>query len=257
MKRYIKLLYWPVLFGIGQFLIIGLGLTLFHLGNPIDFENTVSIQTALEAILFPSTFVSLILFGIYFYKKYQKEEIHSFHIKKSDILYYLLFGIVTSFVLNIFFLYIKKLAYGNTISYYQETIYNWFYLGRVISTGLIGPILEELLFRGILYQESKKIMKPMRAILFTTVIFVCFHTTMTSVLTALVTSFLVIHAFEREKSLTGPIIFHIFLNTTSILLIPMITRYPIWILGILLLIFLILFVILYMSKISVNTKGKK
>lgn len=256
MKKYIKLLYWPILFGIGQFLIIGIGLFLYQLGTPIDFENTVAIQSALEKVIFPSTLISFLLFGTYFYKKYQTKEIHSFQLDKMNVLHYILFGIVTSFVLNIFFLYLKKIVLGNTVSFYQEIIYNWFYLGRVISTGLIGPVLEEFLFRGMVYQDAKKVMKPMHAILFTTIVFVCFHTSITTALTALVTSFLVIDAFEKEKSLAAPILFHISFNLTAILFIPMITRYSILILGILLITFLALFLNLYMSKSDVKRKKK-
>lgn len=245
MKKILKLLSWPVLFGIGQFLIMGFVCFIICSFFQVPFDVQEELKQVVEWIAFPSTLISFIVFGILFYKKYQKEPIHNFSLSKDKIIYYILFGLVTSFVINLFFIKLERMVPIPATLNYMKINYDWFYIGRVVSTVLFGPVLEELLFRGILYQDAQKVMKPMRAILFTTLVFVLFHTTVYSVLTALVTSFLVIDAFMKEKSLTAPILFHIALNATSILLIPLIVRYQTWVLDILFIILLILFVVLY------------
>ena len=113
------------------------------------------------------------------------------------MVYYSLFGLVTSFVINLFFIKLERMLPITPSLNRIEVIYDWFYIGRIISTAFIGPVLEELLFRGFLYQEAKKYMKNMRAIIFVTVLFTLCHTTIYSMLTALVTSFLVLDALEK------------------------------------------------------------
>ena len=239
-----KIIGWPILFGLGQLLIMLILFLIVGWIKPISFTE-FELQDRMKTILFPSTLCSFFVFLPIFLKKYKSEKINRFQLRKNKILYYVLFGIVTSFVINIFFLKLERMIPIPATLHQMEVSYDWYYVGRVFSTAFIGPILEELLFRGFLYQEAKKWMKPMRAILFITVIFTLCHVTIYSFLTAIVTSFLVLDALEKEKSLTAPILFHIFLNLTSILLLPLIVRYQTIMLDVLFLISLVCFVILY------------
>lgn len=253
-KSLLKMIGWPILFGIGQLLVIGILFCIVGWIKPISFTD-FELQDRMKTILFPATFCSFLVFLPLFLKKYKQEEIHSFQLRKNKILYYILFGIVTSFVINVFFLKLERIIPIPATLNQMEVTYDWYYVGRVISTALFGPILEELLFRGFLYQEAKKWMKPMRAILLITVIFTLCHVTVYSFLTAIVTSFLVLDALEKEKSLTAPILFHVFLNLTSILLIPLIVRYQTMTLDILFIVSLVCFVLLYhLQKWKVKEK---
>ena len=246
-RNIIKLIVWPILFGIGQVLMIGFLFLIMQWLKPISYTD-FELQDRMRTILFPATFCSFVIFLPLFLKKYKQEKIHGFQLRKKKILYYILFGIVTSLVINVFFLKLERMIPIPATLNQIEVTYDWYYVGRVISTAIFGPILEELLFRGFLYQESKKWMKPMSAILFITVIFTLCHTTVYSFLTAIVTSFLVLDALEKEKSLTAPILFHLFLNLTSILLIPLVVRYQTIVLDLLFIVSLVCFVILYHSQ---------
>lgn len=253
-KAIFKIIGWPILFGIGQLLITGVLFFVVGWIKPISFTD-FELQDRMKTILFPATLCSFVLFLPLFLKKYKNEKIHAFQLRKNKILYYILFGIVTSLVINVFFLKLERMIPIPSTLHQVEVSYDWYYVGRVISTALFGPILEELLFRGFLYQEAKKWMKPMRAILFITVLFTLCHVTVYSFLTAIVTSFLVLDALEKEKSLTAPILFHIFLNLTSILLIPLIVRYQTIMLDILFIVSLVCFVVLYhLQKWKVKEK---
>lgn len=245
-RNIIKLIGWPILFGIGQVLIIGFLFLIMQWLKPISYTD-FELQDRLRTILFPATLCNFVLFFPIFLRKYHKQEIHGFYLRKNKILYYILFGIVTSFIINIFFLKLERIIPIKATLNQMEVTYDWYYVGRVISTAFIGPVLEELLFRGFLYQEAKKWMKPMSAILFITVIFTLCHSTIYSICTAIVTSFLVLDALEKEKSLTAPILFHVFLNLTSILLVPLIVRYQTIYLDVLFIILLICFAVLYHS----------
>lgn len=243
-RKIIQLIMWPILFGIGQILVIVAMFLLLQMIKPISFVE-FEVQDRLRTILFPATAFTFLIFFPLFYKKYRKENINHFQLKKLKMVYYSLFGVVTSFVINLFFIKLERMLPITPSLNRIEVIYDWFYIGRIISTAFIGPVLEELLFRGFLYQEAKKYMKNMRAIIFVTVLFTLCHTTIYSMLTALVTSFLVLDALEKEKSITGPILFHIFLNLTSILFIPLVIKYQTLWIDILFGIMLICFMMLY------------
>ena len=86
----------------------------------------------------------------------------------------------------------------------------------------------------------------MRAILLITLIFVLCHTTVYSFLAAIVISFIVIDALEKEKSITAPILFHMFYNLIAITIIPLIARYQMYQLDIIFIVMLVCFVVLYL-----------
>ena len=52
----------------------------------------------------------------------------------------------------------------------------------LLSSGIIGPIIEELIFRNIVYEKSKRIFKPIIAILCTGLLFIIFNINMVSLL---------------------------------------------------------------------------
>ena len=236
---------WPILFLVGQLFILFLLIAILQFVKPISFTE-FELADRLRTVLFPSTVITFCIFYPIFSHKYQKEKIHSVALRKNKILYYVLFGVLTSFVIHIFFLNLERvLPIPATLSSTSVT-YDWFYIGRVFSTALIGPILEEYLFRGFLYQEAKKWMKPMRAILLITLIFVLCHTTVYSFLAAIVISFIVIDALEKEKSITAPILFHMFYNLIAITIIPLIARYQMYQLDIIFIVMLVCFVVLYL-----------
>ncbi len=90
----------------------------------------------------------------------------------------------------------------------------------------IVPVIEELLFRGLLQNWLKKLVSPWKAILFTSFIFALFHFSFSQGMgnVELIVSLFVLSCFlgfiyERQKSLWAPISMHAIFNAISILLI--------------------------------------
>jgi len=83
----------------------------------------------------------------------------------------------------------------------------------------IGPILEELTFRGILYQSLRTKAKPWLAILISSVFFAAVHLDISAFIPILVLGGVQAYAFEKTKSLRLPIAIHCLNNGLSIVLI--------------------------------------
>ena len=94
----------------------------------------------------------------------------------------------------------------------------------LISTGIIGPIIEELMFRGIIYNELKLKVSPMKAILLTTLFFAIIHFNILQIIYTFAVGFLFIFFYEKYKDIKAAIILHMTLNITTTLFLTLLTK---------------------------------
>ena len=112
----------------------------------------------------------------------------------------------------------------------------------IIPTGIIGPILEEYIFRGIIFNKLKTFKTTKAAIIITTIIFSIMHFELSQIMYTLVVGFYLTYIYFKTNNINVPIIAHITINTTTILLLPLILNTNIYIIfGILILILLSFF----------------
>ena len=97
---------------------------------------------------------------------------------------------------------------------------NW--LG-ILSVSVLGPILEELLFRGAITKILLKKYKPAKAIILSGLIFGIFHLNPVQVVGAALVGFVFAWMYYKTKSLLPGIVMHIVNNSTSVYLA---TKYP-------------------------------
>ena len=91
---------------------------------------------------------------------------------------------------------------------------------NLLSSGIIGPILEELLFRGIVYNKLLTFNNHKKACIITSIMFSLMHfPNIITMIYTLILSFIMIYLYDKYKSLYAPIIFHIAINTTINVLI--------------------------------------
>ena len=88
----------------------------------------------------------------------------------------------------------------------------------IISTGIIGPIYEEILFRYILYNRLKKKYSIKKSILITTIIFALTHLSPIKIIYAFILGLIMNISYERHKNILAPILIHISANTIVIFL---------------------------------------
>ncbi len=85
----------------------------------------------------------------------------------------------------------------------------------LISTVLIGPIIEEVMFRGIMYNELKKRYSVNKSILITTLIFSLMHLNIIQVIYAFILGYILNRIYEKNKNMTNIITLHMLSNFTA------------------------------------------
>lgn len=85
----------------------------------------------------------------------------------------------------------------------------------ILAVSVLGPILEEMLFRGAVTRELLKHYKPKKAILISGLIFGLFHINPAQVLPAMLIGFVLAWLYWRTKSIVPGIIIHIINNSLS------------------------------------------
>ena len=85
----------------------------------------------------------------------------------------------------------------------------------IFAVSVLGPILEEMLFRGAVTRELLKHYKPRQAVLFSGLVFGLFHINPAQVLPAMLIGFALAWLYWRTKSIIPGIIIHIINNSLS------------------------------------------
>ena len=143
---------------------------------------------------------------IYLYKKNKRTESK---IITSYILPYISIGISLSCFLNM--LIFKYLIISNSHSTINILV-------LIISSGLIGPIYEEILFRYILLNKLKKFNNANLAIFINSLIFALIHLNPPKMIYALFLGFFLNITYHKKNNILYPIIIHSSANITALFL---------------------------------------
>lgn len=96
---------------------------------------------------------------------------------------------------------------------YSEPLYM-----QILVIGLIMPVCEELLFRGVIYERIFQSGSERAALILTSILFAFFHGTWVQVIYAFFFSCLMIYAYQRCGTFKIPLLFHILSNLSSLAL---------------------------------------
>ncbi len=231
LKNIFRVLIWPIIFMVGQFFIQYIFVAIFNFnqkGNMttsefIKYMKTDEYNLKLNNFINSNTliiiFISVLIFIPIFYKIFKKYKRKS-SLNKKDIIIPILFGISISLIYNITIYNLNNLFhFTNAFEPSKLKI-----IVSIISSGICGPILEEFLFRGIVYNRLKEFNKPMKAMIITSLLFGIIHFNIIDGVYGFGVSFILIYLYEKYKTLIAPILMHISLNTTIILMVNLITK---------------------------------
>lgn len=120
---------------------------------------------------------------------------------------------------------ISAIFISDTISTMTDFMPNWLestftnmegtWLG-ILAIAIIGPILEEMLFRGAITSVLLKTYTPKKAIIYSALIFGIFHINPAQILTAFLLGLLLAWLFYKTHSLIPGILIHILNNSLSV-----------------------------------------
>lgn len=255
--KILKVLIYPIILIIGEFLINYIFVAIFNSNEKGSLNNseflkyikTIEYQDKLNNYinsnaLLITIITAIILIPIFYkiFKKYKKE--NSFNLKGTILPISL--GITISLIYNITIFNLNNLFHF-TSNYEISSIP---IIVQIICSGIIGPILEELVFRGIVYNKLKEFNKPMTSIILTSIIFGIIHSDIINAIYGFGVSFILIYLYEKYKTLKAPILMHMSLNITIILMLRLIIMNFIPFNLYLLIISII--ILLFLKKICIN-----
>ncbi len=207
-----KIIKWPLIYFLFQFILIFiLSYNFITNGNDASlFNEYLKTKQIYITLIIAIIFIPLLIND---YKKYKKSDYI-----KINYFYLIILGIILSLVYNVFAYYFNFLLKTSLFDNNNNLIIT------LISTGLIGPIIEELMFRGIIYNELKNKYKIMKAILMTTIFFAVIHFNIIQILYALAIGFILIFVYEKYKNIKAPIVLHMASNITTTLFMPLLIQ---------------------------------
>jgi membrane protease YdiL (CAAX protease family) len=89
---------------------------------------------------------------------------------------------------------------------------------QIIGVGIIVPISEEFFYRSVLYNRYREESSWMRAGVYSAILFALAHGSMIQMLFAMILGLVLAYSYEKFGSLLAPVIVHITVNMTSVLL---------------------------------------
>ena len=89
---------------------------------------------------------------------------------------------------------------------------------EVIYIAVITPILEEVVFRGLIYTRLRRAMPVLAAQILSALIFGAAHMNLMQFVYATLTGFFMAFVFEKYQSIWAPILFHIAFNSCNYLI---------------------------------------
>jgi len=203
-KEFLKVLGYPVLLLVVQYASILLFTLIFNLTNSYEIgsneyvENLGTFFNQNRVWIVVLSFIALIPL----FKK--KCNLNPINTNTKNIILLILIGISFALVYNLilFNLNFTEIFGGNNTNL----------IGTLITAGIIGPIMEELIFRNIVYHKFKKLYKPIHAIVLTGLLFGIFHGNLIQFIYVFLFNFILIFVYEKYNSIYAPIIVHISAN---------------------------------------------
>lgn len=156
--------------------------------------------------------ISICFWVPYIYKLIKNTDISINKNYINNIYVYLLVALVFSLLWNIILFYLGLIQITDTsisISY-------------LVATSILGPILEEFVFRGIIYNKLIKVYSIKKSIFLVSLFFGIYHFNVIQGIYAFLFSILLTIVYDKYSNILLPIIMHCLINIVAVILVPVI-----------------------------------
>ena len=250
-KEITGVLFYPILLILIQFSLIFVFTIIFNLNTDLEvgtslYQEQLSIFLSNYKLL-----IVLITFFILIPLLLKKVKMNKTSIKKNNLIIYIMLGICFSLSYNLLLCGLNKITYFTNL--YDSVNKN--VLVTLLTAGILGPILEELIFRGIVYEKLKTFNKKTTSMYITGMLFGLFHGNIIQFVYAFSLNFVLVKSYEKENTLLAPILIHICVNSATTLLLNFVIQINLFLTIILMLIFLIVLIILLKILYKENNNG--
>lgn len=134
----------------------------------------------------------------------------------SGYLPVILFGLAGCVAYSCFAAMVQMAFYDAEYAETAETLYSAGFPMQVLILGLIIPLAEELMFRGILFRRYRENRTFAYAAFASALFFSFMHTNMTQMIYAFFLGILLAYVYDRYGSFLAPLALHMILNTGSL-----------------------------------------
>lgn len=141
------------------------------------------------------------------------------NVVKNNIISYIkliVLGVVACVGLNSIALMMNLAMADGAYQATSEIMYNASFGVQIVCLGIIIPIAEELMFRGIIYKRFRQYATFARAAVFSTIMFSLAHGNFVQMAYAFAIGMLLSFVYEKFDSFAAPVFFHICVNVTSL-----------------------------------------
>lgn len=250
-REYLKIIFYPLLLIITEISLVFLFTVIFNLNTNLEIGTELYQEKLNIFISNYKLLIVIISFLLLFSFLSKKVKVSLKHLKINNLVLYVLIGICMALSYNLLLCGLNKIVYFTNL--YDLTNRNIIVV--LLTTGIFGPILEELIFRGIVYEKLKLLHKRTTAIIITGILFGLFHGNIIQFIYAFLLNFILIKSYEKENNVLTPIIIHVCLNSITVLLINFIIKINLFLTTILFFVFLIVLIILLKILYKENNNG--
>ena len=193
-----------------------------------DFIMNATMSQALSMTLLAGLATAPILIFIYIRDNNKDRRNGTFvKYKLNNILKYLLiipFGVFNMLWANYFVALLQLVMPKFMLEIYTDTqqiIEGGGFLIQLLTAGIVAPIVEELIFRGLVYRRTKKMTGTIAAAILSAALFGVFHGNWVQAPYAFIIGIVAVFVYEKFKSIVAPIMLHMSANILSVLIMTM------------------------------------
>lgn len=193
-----------------------------------DFIMNATMSQALSMTLLAGLATAPILIFIYIRDNNKDRRNGTFvKYKLNNILKYLLiipFGVFNMLWANYFVALLQLVMPKFMLESYTDTqqiIEGGGFLIQFLTAGIVAPIVEELIFRGLVYRRTKKMTGTIAAAILSAALFGVFHGNWVQAPYAFIIGIVTVFVYEKFKSIVAPIMLHMSANILSVLIMTM------------------------------------
>lgn len=193
-----------------------------------DFIMNATMSQALSMTLLAGLATAPILIFIYIRDNNKDRRNGTFvKYKLNNILKYLLiipFGVFNMLWANYFVALLQLVMPKFMLESYTDTqqiIEGGGFLIQLLTAGIVAPIVEELIFRGLVYRRTKKMTGTIAAAILSAALFGVFHGNWIQAPYAFIIGIVAVFVYEKFKSIVAPIMLHMSANILSVLIMTL------------------------------------
>ena len=100
----------------------------------------------------------------------------------------------------------------------QEGLFLGWLPMQILGLGILVPIMEEVLFRGLVYNRFRDYNKEWLSVFLGAAVFAVYHGNLIQILFAFPMGLIITEVYRRGKTIQAPVLFHMAVNLSSVLL---------------------------------------